>query len=53
MQKTWIQSWGREDPLEKEVGTHSSIIAWEIQWTEEPGKLQYMRSQESWTQLSD
>ena len=38
--QTWIQSLGREDPLEKEVATHSSILAWEIPWMEEPGRLQ-------------
>ena len=42
MQETWVQSLGREDPLEKEMATHSSILAWEIPWTEEPGKLQSM-----------
>ena len=41
-QKTWVWSLGREDPLEKEVATHSSILAWEIPWTEEPGGLQSM-----------
>ena len=40
MQKMQVQSLGWEDPLEKEVATHSSIIAWEIPWTEEPGGLQ-------------
>ena len=44
---------GQEDPLEKEVVTHSSILAWRIPWTEEPGRLQSMRSQKSWTQLND
>ena len=39
MQETWIPSRGQEDPLEKEMATHSSILAWEIQWTEEPGRL--------------
>ena len=43
MQETQFQSLGREDPLEKEMATHSSILAWEISWTEEPG----MESQES------
>ena len=43
--ETWVQSLGREDPLEKEMATHSSILAWEIQWTEEPGKLQSMGPQ--------
>ena len=37
-----VQSLGREDPLEKEVTTHSSILAWKIPWTEEPGELQSM-----------
>ena len=37
MQETWVQSLGWEDPLEKEIATHSSILAWEIPWTEEPG----------------
>ena len=45
MQETWVQSLGWEDPLEKEVATHSSIIAWKILWTEEPGELQSMGSQ--------
>ena len=36
----WVQSLGQEDPLEKEMTTHSSILAWEISWTEEPGGLQ-------------
>ena len=40
MQGTWVQSLGREDPLEKEMATHSSILAWRIPWTEEPGRLQ-------------
>ena len=46
MQKTWVQFPGQEDPLEKEMATHSSILAWEIPWTEEPGGLQSMGSQE-------
>ena len=37
MQETWVQSLGREDPLEKGMATHSSILTWEIPWTEEPG----------------
>ena len=45
MQETWIQSLGREDPLEKEMATHSRTIAWKIPWTEEPGRLQSMGSQ--------
>ena len=42
MQKTWVQFLGGEDPLEKKMATHSSIGAWRIPWTEEPGKLQSM-----------
>ena len=45
MQETWVQSLGQEDSLEKEMATHSSILAWRIQWTEEPGRLQSMGSQ--------
>ena len=44
-QKMWVQSLGQEDPLEKEIATHSSILTWEIPWKEEPGGLQFMRSQ--------
>ena len=40
-----VQSLGREDPLEKEMATHSSVLAWRIPWTEEPGRLQSMGSQ--------
>ena len=39
MQETWVQSLGQEDPLEEEMVTHSSILAWKIPWTEEPGRL--------------
>ena len=46
MQETWVQSLGGEDSVEKEVATHSSILAWEIPWTEEPGRLQSMGLQE-------
>ena len=42
MQETWIQFLGWEDPLEEEMATHSSILAWKILWTEEPGRLQPM-----------
>ena len=42
MQETWVPSQGWEDSLEKEMATHSSILAWEIPWTEESGRLQYM-----------
>ena len=45
MQKIWVQSLGQEDPLEKEMATHSSILAWRIPWTEEPGGLQSTGSQ--------
>ena len=40
MQETWVRSLGREDALEKKMATHSSILAWEISWTEEPGRLE-------------
>ena len=53
MQDTWIQSLDQEDPLEEEMANHSSILAWEIPWTEEPGGLQSMGSQKSQTRLSD
>jgi len=42
MWETQVQSLGREDPLEKEMAIHSSILAWEISWTEKPGGLQFM-----------
>ena len=48
-----VQSLGREDPLEKELATHSSILAWEIPWTEEPSGLQSMGPQKFRMQLSD
>ena len=44
MQETWVQSLDQEDTLEKEMATHPSIFAWEISWTEEPGRLQPMGS---------
>ena len=47
MQETQIRSLGQEDPLEKGMATHSRIFAWRIPWTEEPGRLQSMGSQES------
>ena len=47
MQETWVPSLGWEDRLEKGMGAHSGILAWEITWTEEPGGLQSMGSQES------
>jgi len=45
MWDTWVQSLGREDPLEKEMAVHSSTIAWKIPWTEKPGRLQSVGSQ--------
>ena len=45
MQETWVRSLGREDPLEKEIATHSSILAWRIPWMEGPGGLQSTGSQ--------
>ena len=45
MQETWVQSLDQEDPLEKEMATHSSTFAWKIPWMEKPGRLQSMRSQ--------
>ena len=53
MQETWIQSLGSEDPLEKEMATHSSILAWEIPWTEEPGGLQSTGLQESQSDMTE
>ena len=47
MWETWVRSLGREDPLEKEMATHSSILAWRIPWTEELGGLQSMGCKES------
>ena len=48
-----VQSLGWEDPLQKEMTPHSSILAWEILWTEEPGRLQFIGLQKSQTGLSD
>ena len=53
MQETWVWSLSQEDPLEKEMATHSTILAWEIPWTEEPDTLQSMGSQKSQTGLSN
>ena len=53
MQETWVQSLGREDPLEKEMATHSSIIPWKIPWTEEPAGLQFMGGHQNQTRFSD
>ena len=52
VRQTWVRSLGWEDPLEEGMATHSSILAWRIPWTEEPGGLQSKGSQ-SQTQLSD
>ena len=49
MQETLIPTLGSEDPLEKKMATHSSILAWHILWTEEPGKLQFLGSPKSQT----
>ena len=53
MQETWVRSLSEEDPLKKEMATHSSILAWEIPWMEESGRLQSLGSQKSRTQLSN
>jgi len=53
MQETQIRSLGGEDSLEEKTATHSSILAWRIPWTEEPGGLQSLGSQKSQAQLSD
>ena len=53
MRETRVQSLGREDPLEKEIATHSSILAWRIPWTEEPGRLQSTGSERVGTRLSN
>ena len=45
MRETWVQSLSQEDPLEKEIASHSSTLAWKIPWTDEPGRLQSMGSQ--------
>ena len=49
MWETWVQSLHQEDPLEKELAAHSSILAWRIPWTEEPGGLQSTGVTKSWT----
>ena len=53
MWDTWVRSLVWEDPLEKEMATHSSILAWRIPWTEEPGGLQSLGLQKSQTGLSE
>ena len=45
MWETWVRTLGQEDPMEKEMATHSNLLAWRIPWTEEPGGLQSMGSQ--------
>ena len=45
MPDIWVSSLGQEDPLEEKMATHSSILAWRIQWIDEPNRLQFMRSQ--------
>ena len=52
-QETQVQSLGWKDPLEQEMANHSSILAWEIPWREEPDRLQSMGSEKSQTRLSD
>ena len=52
MRETWVQSLGREDPLEEAMATHSSVLVWKIPQTEEPGGLQSMGVIKSWIQLS-
>ena len=51
--REWVRSLGQEDPLEKGMATHSSVLAWGIPWTVEPGGLQSTASQKSWAELSD
>ena len=53
IQETRVRSLGQEDPLEKEMATHSSTVAWKIPWTEEPGRLKSMGLQNVWTRLND
>ena len=52
-QEMWVQSLGLEDPLQEEMATHSSTLAWRSPWTEEPGGLQFMGSQRVWHAWSD
>ena len=53
MQEMWVRSLVWEDPLEKEMATHSSILAWDIPWMEEPGELQSKKLQKNVIQISD
>ena len=52
MREMYVRPLDWEDPLEKEMATHSSILPWEILWTEEPGRLRSLGLQKSWTRLS-
>ena len=52
MQETWVRSLGQEDPLEEGMATHSSILAWKIPWTLEPGGLQSIRLQRETTEVT-
>ena len=53
MRETWVRSLGQEDPLEKEMATHSSTLAWKISWMEEVGAGYYHGATKSWARLSD
>ena len=53
MREMQVQSLGQEDALEKEMATQSSILAWEIPWTEEPGRLESKRVTKNWTKIKD
>ena len=53
MQETWVLSLGREDPLEKDMAPHSSILAWRIPWSEEPAWWATVRGVQSWTRVRD
>ena len=53
IQETWVRALGLEDPPEKEMATHSSILAWRIPWTEELGGLQSMGPQKTWVWLNN
>ena len=53
VQETWVQFMSREDPLQKEMATYSSILAWEIPWMEQPGGLQSKGLQKCWMLLRD
>ena len=53
IQETWVRFLGWEDSLEKEMATHSSILAWRIPWTEEPGRLQFMGLQKNPKKMSN